>query len=695
MNDVDSNEPFPNPRPKLRPWTWVVLAAALVGAGAVAWWVSRGQGQREAALEEARQELAPLVQKLAEAPEDDTRPYDIDKTMRVLAELDRAARESRSTREWVERLTRQDWRGVPKDVLDVRARVMEVLVRMAGVLGRVEDHDRNWEEYRAVLEAVEMANATSLRLSIGPLALRNDADERVRQKARAELEAKLHEREGLLRALEPLQGELFAALDAGAPVMRAVARDWEELCLARDAAYLAAARKDWDAVARHARATIERSPSETEAHLLLILAQVEGDVPDSAEHGGAGALAERFLAEHPDQAAPALLLRGIWHAKRGRAAEARADFELAATRYPQQSARLADAVDPYALRGYLRDTTQGRNVTGMYQAVSLGAGWFSPELQLARLAFTAGDRAAGKRQVLEHFQRRRKDAQWNLVLYDVDFCEGLLGDDFAALFPEVSYLDLVVESSALSSLVTGAARLVGAGAERTLEAKVTNRSDRTLANAALVLCLRVTDMHPDDYVASALPTQPTLPARTQTVFGAVELDPAIRSRGKSLDDVIDPVRAILLTDEAVFRIDSIRFKHDRIERFLAESGAGVPQSLSARLEQAVDSVRAARDSMRLELRTTAWRVELPRDIARLGPVFRLEHDGKRLDEALDAGDVENFIEGERVVLEFDRSIWAIGEKKPSEVRVTARNLSRPLSIVFRLEGEAYVVDRIE
>ncbi|MBI5362167.1 MAG: hypothetical protein HZA53_03245 [Planctomycetes bacterium] len=695
MSSEDTNDPFADEPRKRRTWIWVALAAVVLIGGAAAWWLSTREVRREEARVEARKELEPLARKLAEAPEAAPGPYDIDTTMRVLAELDRAARESRTTREWVERLARQDWRGVPKEVLDVRARVLDVLVRMAGVLGRVEEHDRNWEEYRGVLEAVEMANATSLRLSLGPIGLRHDADESVRQKARAELEAKLAEREGLLHAFEPLRTELFQALDAGAPAMRKVAQDWEALCLARDAAYLAAVRRDWEATARRAREAIERSPSETEAHLLFVLAQVEGDLPTSPELGSADALIDRFVAEHPDQAAPALLLRGVWNAKHGRATDARADFELAATRYPQQSARLADAVDPYAMRGYLRDTTQGRNVTGMYQALSLGAGWFSPELQLARLAFDAGDRAAGRRQVLEHFQRRRKGSQWSLVLYDVDFCEGLLGDDFTALFPEVSYLDLVIEPTTLSSLVSGAARLVGQDAERVLEAKVTNRSDRSLANAALVLCLRVTDMHPDDYSTLALPTQPAVPARTQTVFGAVELDPALRARGKTIDDLVEPVRAILLTDEAVFRIDSVRFKNDRIERYLAENGTGVPVSLSARLEQAVERVRAGRDAMKLELSATEWRVELPREVALLGPLFRLEHDGKRLDEALDPGDVENVLEGERVVLTFDRAIWSVGQKKPSEVRVTARNLARPLSIVFRLDGERYVVDRIE
>ncbi|MBK7878504.1 MAG: hypothetical protein IPJ77_22845 [Planctomycetes bacterium] len=695
MTAPDTNAPFAVPhRSRLR-ILWIVLALFVVAiAGSITWWSLSRSRQRDEAMTTARAELAPLATKLAEAPEPAPGPYDIDATMRVLAELDRAARESRSTREYVDRLVRQDWSAVPKDVLAVRTRVLDVLVRMAGVLGRVEDHDANWAEYRAVLEAVEMANATSVRVSLGPIALRNDADETVRQKARAELEAKLAERESLLRALEPLQDELFAALDAGAPAMRRVAHDWEQLCLVRDGAYLAAARRDWPATAAAARAAIERSPSETEAHLLLALAEIEGGSEPSLERDAVRGTLERFLEAHPDQAAPALLLRGVWHAKQGRAADARADFELAATRYPQQSARLKDAVDPYAMRSYLRDTTQGRNVTGMYQALSLGAGWFSPELQLARLAFAAGDRAAGKQQVLEHFQRRRKDRQWSLVLYDVDFCESLLGDDFAALFPEVSYLDLVIEPTTLSSLVSGAAKLVGKDAARVLEAKVANRSDRSLANAALVVCLRVKDMHPDDYAAITLPTQPAVPARTTTSFGEVELDPALAARGKTLDDVVEPVRAILLTDEAVFRLDSIRYKNDAIERFTAEHGT-VPVSLSARLEEAVQRVVAARDTMALELTATQWTVVLPRDVAVLGPLFRLEYDGKRVDQALDAGDVENVIEDGRVVLRFDRSIWAVGAKKPESVRVTARNVTRPLAITFRLDGERYVVERVE
>lgn len=696
MGNPDTNDPFADaPRPNRRRLGLALAFVALLAlVGAAFWWSAANAKRHEEAANAARTELAPLAQKFAEPVHDDG-PYDVDKTMRVLAELDRAARESRSTREWVERVARQDFRGVPKDVLAVRARVLDVLVRMAGVLGRVEDHDQNWAEYRSVLEAVEMANATSVKVSLGPIAVGTNADERVRQKARAELETLLAQRGELLRALEPLEKELFAALDAGAPVLRRVGEDWQRLCLARDAAYLAAVRRDWDATQRRAMEAIELSPSETEAHLLVALAKVESADAASPELDETRALLDRLLAEHPDQAAPVLLLRGAWNAKRGRDADARADFELAATRYPEQSARLKDLVDPYALRGYMRDTTQGRNVTGLYQALSLGAGWFSPELQLARLAFARGDRAEGRRQTLEHFQRRRKDRQWDLVLYDVDFCESLLGDDFAALFPEVSYLDLVIEPTTLSSLVSGAAKLVGQQAERALEAKVVNRSDRSLANAALVICLRVTDMHPDDYAPIALPTQPAVPARTTTTFGAVELDPAVKARGKTLDDVVEPIRAILLTDEAVFRLDSIRFKNDAIERYASEQAGRVPVSLPARLDEAVQRVVAARDAMKLELGATQWRVELPRDVAVLGPLFRLEYDDKRVDQALDPGDVENVIEEGRVVLRFDRSIWAVGAKKPESVRVTARNLTRPLSITFRLDGERYVVERVE
>lgn len=680
---------------------FLVLAALFVALAAGGVWFAawRKDQEREKAREEAERELAPLQKALDAAPTTTAEPYDVDKTIQVLAMLDRAAEGSGSTREYVERLVREDYSRVAPDVLAVRKELLGVLVKLAARLGTLEDHDRNWASYRAVLETAARLNSIHARVALGPFAGGVATDPEIRARATEELRKSLAERDELARALEPVREELLVALDHAPPVFRKHMKEWEELCLVRDSAYLAAARLDYESCASHARAAIAIAPSETEAHLLLAFAEIEGGLERGVEEQNVGAFLARYVADHPDWAAPALLLRGVWHARHGRSREAREDLDLAATRYPIQAARLRDRFDPYAARDYLRNTTQGRNITGTYQALMLGAGWFSPELQLARQAFAAGDRARGRSLVRDHFQRRRHDGQWNLVLYDIDFCEALLGDEFQAMFPDAAYLDLTIEATTLSSLARTAGDLVGKHTERVLEARVVNRSDRTLANAALVLCLRVTDMHPDDSFTVALPTQPAVPADTETLFGAFDVDPLWRERGKTADDLVQPMRAILLTDEAVFRIDTVQYKNDRLRSFTTTEGEPRTVSLPERVAQAVDRLRAEKDAIRFETSGLVGqdvKIVLPRDVAVLGPLFRLEYGEKRFDEVEDPGDVHHAIDDGKVVLVFDGAWLAMKLAKPAEVRLVARSLVRSVTLVFARRADGgYAFDRFE
>jgi hypothetical protein len=44
---------------------------------------------------------------------------------------------------------------------------------------------------------------------------------------------------------------------------------------------------------------------------------------------------------------------------------------------------------------YLRKSREGNSIRELYKGTMLGASWFSPDLQLARLDFEAGDFDAG------------------------------------------------------------------------------------------------------------------------------------------------------------------------------------------------------------------------------------------------------------------------------------------------------------
>src|SRR6185503_19930075 len=118
--------------------------------------------------------------------------------------------------------------------------------------------------------------------------------------------------------------------------------------------------------------------------------------------------------------------------------------------------------------------------------------------------------------------------------------------------------------------------------------KVDNRSDLDLHNATLVLCVRFTDMHPEDHVSIVVgATQPVVPALSRTNFGDLDLEYDWCGTKKTSDDVVPPLRAVLVTDEAVCWIDSIEYKDEAIARFTGLNpapGTG-ERTLPARLQE--------------------------------------------------------------------------------------------------------------
>jgi hypothetical protein len=329
--------------------------------------------------------------------------------------------------------------------------------------------------------------------------------------------------------------------------------------------------------------------------------------------------------------------------QRGRPDEARLNYEQAAAYYPRQAERLQDLLDPYRARAFLRKTREGNHVLGLYRSMMAGAGPFSPDLRLATLAYAAGDEARGRAKVLDHFARRRGDRAWAVLLPDVRFAERALGPYFDRLFPEDTFLDLVADRTLFRDK---------------LGVKIDNRSDRTLHNATLVLCVHLTDMHPDDCEAMAPPTQPIVLPHTTTTFDALAIDVDFGGQKKTVDDVVS-VRAALIADETVAwvdtaqaRIDAARALHDgsSVTPSAASTTASTTASAAAGGEQAggEESERATWQRVtglspdvveQLVRRGLAAAIEaglgddevsvrLPRELAILHPSIRLRHDGR-------------------------------------------------------------------
>jgi len=639
-----------------------------------------GDASERLAREERVQVEAAPARAALDAAVAESGPYDVEATLRAVRELDLAVKQAGSVHEFLERVSRGDYRRVAPKVLATRKRILDVLVRYYGALDRQRDEEELWSAFaRWSDELARVLQTTNVEL--GPVSL--SPSDPARQKLLAEERARREEaRKESAAEVRRFEEELLFALDAAVPVFREVEDEWARLCAQRDRAYLQVSSRALDDAAQSARTALELAPGDREATLLLALALVEQDADVASLERGPEVqrLLDGVLHDAPD-CAPALLLRGVWRWRRGDRVGGRSDLELAMTRYPLQAQALKDELDPYSKREYLRTTRQGGRVTGMYRTMMLGANHFSPELQLARLELESGETSNALARVKDHFARRRAQGQWDLVLYDLEFCEDLLGERYREYFPEKSYLDLVLEQRAFREAV---------------EVSIDNRSDRALRNAALVLAVRFTDMVEGEYEAFTVgKTMAAVPPLEKTAFGDVELVHDALGTRKRYEDVIRPVRAVVIADEGVFWIDSIEYKGE-----LARREAPTPQlegGLGERVREIVSLL--APDSVALKrvenlLSSDDLELELPRELVLLGPLFRLDIGGERFDEAAGKG-ARSRLEGGKLRLRFD-SVGKALDGAPKELRVVAESALGDFVLVLeRTESGNYAFARVE
>ena len=619
------SEPEPRSRQPLLVVAGLALGLGFLGGGA--WWrVRAAAAAQEAAAAEV---FSPVIASMqsAVADRDPAAPYDIDETIRVVHELDLALGRADSVDAYLRSMARHDYRGVAPEVLLARRQLMDVLWRIYAVQVEEEEQEAMWAVASELL--LGSLSVVSVEADVNPVMPTGSVRVDGRQ-ARAlyeRLETQQEARVALGREGRELERELIDALVGYSEVYHRVLEEWERVCVARDRAYIAAHGGDWTTVIAAADEAIRLAPLEREAHLLRAMANIESGAVLRPEVGDAVADdLSGLIAAHPDHSAPALLLLGTLKARRGDLEGARVDLEQAAAYFPRQAEHLTDMLDPYAMRAWLRRTREGSWVRAQYQASMLGAGYFSPDLQLARLHFDEGDFEAGRQKVLDHFSRRRAQRQWDLVLADISLCTDLLGEDYRRIFPEDAWLDLELDEALFGSK---------------LSLSVGNRSDRALHNATLVLALHLTDMHVGDYATLvAGETVPEVAPHATTPFGTTEVAFSLDGDTRTVEDIVT-TRAILVSNEAVVWVDTTGFK-------LEAARAVDRRSQTAQAERRA-LASASRASLRVEssFLKDDVRIRLPRDFAILRPVFELEVDGARHVPARDR------IDGDGITLRFD------------------------------------------
>ena len=627
-----------------------VVAVLVVGGLGTRWWFRRQAEQAWQA--QAQQQFAPVKEKLqaaARAPAGTRAPaYDIDETVKVIHEIDLAVQQSGSMGDYLQQMARRDYTGVAPEVLASREKLMDVLFRIYAKQSEQQDQVQMWSlTSQLLLGTLSVVGGEAKLGALGPTGSITVDKEQARALLQ-DLEQSQGAKLRLGREERALEGELLDDLVAYAKVYDKYVKEWDRLCTVRDRAYLAAHNGDWSTAQAAAAEAVRMAPTEREAHLLDALAMIEGGQADGPEGAAqVEVLLTDYIDQHPDSTAPAFLLLGVEQARRGNLEQATLNLQQSAAYYPKQADALSDMLDPYKMRSYLRKTREGSYVIELYKSTMLGAGYFSPDLQLARLAFDRGQFEDGRTKVMDHFSRRRSQEQWDFLLSDIEFCQSLLGPDFRRIFPEDHYLDLVVKPTVFGSK---------------LDVSVDNRSDRPLHNASLVLALHFTDMHADDYQTFvAGDTQPAVPAHEVTSFGDVGVGMTLNGKEKSVDDIVTD-RAILVADEAVLWVDTDAYKIAEAKEFRQGRVPSAAAEAEARGEVAVGGGvrtglldRIVSDAHRgtllqvdeKKLLKDGITITLPKELAVLRPLFQLKYG----DQVFGAD--ENVILDDHIQLRFD------------------------------------------
>ena len=641
------------------------------------WWADREAKKAREAEAKVFDEVVEswsdsVAQKLAVKPGETPVPYDIDKTVRVMHQIDQAVREKENFEEFLTYAGQLDTRGVDPEILKARGEILMKLRELYVLNRELEESQALW----AWTSDIFLGVIDTFNVELSPSGLGFDLD---RDKAKENVtnlrdrkEKQTELRAEILKQKEALFGIMFAYSE----IYYERLEEWDRLCLLRDRAYLAAADGQWSLAEQNARAAISRAPHELEAHLLLAQALVEqgGEQQVTEAHD----LLTDYIVDNPGRTAPALLLLGVLEMRQGKPDEARLNLQNAASQYPRQAATLTDMLDPYKMRSYLRQSREGNVILRDYQSLSLGAGYFSPELQLAQLNYGQRESATAQADIFTHFARRRLQGQWDFVLEDMAFCNEYLGTDFERTFPEAPYLELEVKH--------------GYGDKVTYI--IHNRTGRDLHNASVVLCIAFTDMLPGDYVAlPAGDTVAVIRAGESMTVGSGSVGYEFNRVQKGADDMVE-VRAILISEDGITWVDTPEGRRRQAQQDARPTGTegAVDADWAALMRTSPEQVIAQlRESVRAYPRSKfgkdAMDVVLPRELVLMRPVFRLHVDGMSYDPATNA------IEAGQIKLSFT-GLPEVGREEdlPVTLEILGQNLNMTLDL--QRDGKQYIVGNV-
>lgn len=562
--------------------------------------------------------------------------YDIDKTIRVIHEIDQAIVSNDNLEDYLLKISKQDYRNVAPEVLEARKKLLKTTMEIYARQTKLKDQPDYWDLIREyTLAAGSGINPAGLASPIPTDAIKFDPN--LSKKTYEEYLESKKVSEEVKSEIRELKTILLKQLYEYSTVYYKYYDEWDRVCLHRDKGYLAVKSGQWDVVENEADIAIRKAPYDKEAHILKGLAMV-ASMPSIAQPNiqlgekpilpdNTQVFLDKFIQDNPGYSAPALLLKGVYHLKKGDMKTAKLLFEESAAYYPKQADLLQNNFDPYRMRSYLRKSKEGNQITEMYKTTMLGGGFFTPDLQLAKLYYASNNPEMGKSKVLDHFQRRRNQSQWDYIISDIRFCETAFGKDFQKILPEHHFLQLKVKPTMIGDK---------------LKLSVINHSEKRLSNASLILCIQFTDMMRDDYIA--LKVDKTLPAilpNEENSFESMEIQYDMFGKMKGVEDIVT-VRAIVISDEGVNWVDTEAFKFENMKKqretlsqlrteeskkILTDYGFDKETILKIIRNNAKISVSSSKLSL-----NNVLSINMPKELAFLNPIFRLTEDGNVLIE---------------------------------------------------------------
>lgn len=659
---------------------WLVFGLLLFLVGMILLLVLRNRGEEDVLegyqpieeFEEAYEAIQPQEENLAPT-------YDLENTIRVINSLEIAQSQTENFDEFLACMARQDYSGVPAEVLESKAKLMPVLQQLY-LLQKEHDDLNLWTSLVQklggdVVSRIDAGDVTLLTMDegIGGLLILKKAAGLVFEQYQEEQRLKGE----LRRQIEEVRLQYLDYLETFTPIYIKYMTEWDRLCIDRDKVYIDLYNNRPELVLQDCEKVLSNYPDNRETLLLKAMGLVQASrgyqndeivmvTPGSdtvimtqsdVYLAEAQEVIDRYIDLYPDQSAPALLLEGLIMDYKGDHARALTFYDQSSVEYPRQAERLTDLLDSYRTRTYLNRSLEGNYLLSLYRSTMTGSGFFSPNFMKAMYYDQMGDKDNCAKEIYNHFFRRSNQGTYDCLLLDMRFCEEYLTNSFNQLLPERNYINLTFKKRST---------MLGLSSDdMAIDVTVDNQADFDIVNLRVFLCIHFTDMYDEDYYVIKLPTINRIPVRSSVEVERVELD----YQDKNFNDIAK-VRAIAMTDTKICWIDNVYNATDNVD--YNEEHSVNYQILSAKLDSSaivsrdayLASIKMSDEMFRSDilkhsrvmlvekknmLKKNQYYIdiELPRELILLNPTFTWN-------QALMP--VENYLKGSYIHLSFETDL---------------------------------------